>query len=163
MNNIAEIPLTNGGTTIVDASLLPELTKKNWSKSPNGYACSIVGLGSRGSHKKIYLHRIVNQTPDGAQTDHINGDRLDNRRENLRTATGSQNQRHSKKRNRLGKASSKFKGVYWSKTREHWVAQIRYGGKQRYLGGYDNERDAALAYNGAASLIFGDFALLNQV
>lgn len=163
MNNTGIIPLTNGGSTVVDCDLLPELTKKNWSRSPEGYACSIVGLGSRNHHKKIYLHRVINKTPEGSETDHINGDKLDNRRENLRTATRSENQRHARKKKRLGRSTSEFKGVYWSRRRNKWVAQIRYGGKTRSLGGFDLERDAAIAYNGAASLLFGDFALLNKV
>lgn len=58
---------------------------------------------------------------------------------------------------------SKYKGVFWEKRRSKWVAQIKVNYKHIYLGQYDNERDAAIAYNGAALLHHGEFALLNQV
>jgi hypothetical protein len=59
--------------------------------------------------------------------------------------------------------SSKFKGVSWYEAGKSWQSQIQVNRKMIYLGRYTNERDAAIAYNGAAMLHFGEFALLNEV
>jgi hypothetical protein len=94
-----------------------------------------------------------------ADIDHINGRRDDNRWENLRQATRSQNLG-----NRCGnkKASSGFKGVSHDKARDKWDSRIGYGnGKTMWLGLFDTEIEAARAYNQAAYLLHGEFAKLN--
>jgi hypothetical protein len=115
------------------------------------------GGGSR------YMHRLIAQTPTGMETDHVNGDGLDNRRCNLRVATPSQNSANMGKPRRPDGSppASQFKGVCWDKTRSKWMARITVLGKCRNLGRFDCERDAALAYDRAASAAWGEFALLN--
>jgi hypothetical protein len=93
--------------------------------------------------------------PTGIEVDHRNHNGLDNRRSNLRLATGHQNQGNRRPQG----GSPRFKGVYLSRSK--WVAQIRFGGSKRYLGRFTVEEDAARAYDAAARLIFGEFACTN--
>ncbi len=93
--------------------------------------------------------------------DHINGNKADNRIENLRAATKTQNQQNTHKvRGKL----SKYRGVTeWrgKKKRKRWHAQIRVNKKQLHIGDFNDEIEAAKAYNTAAVLHFGEFASLN--
>jgi hypothetical protein len=93
--------------------------------------------------------------------DHVNGDKLDNRKENLRRATQQENLRNKAKTE--SKTSSKYKGVSWHSTANRWRAYIVVDYKQIYLGLFDSEEDAAVAYNVKASELFGEFARLNIV
>jgi HNH endonuclease len=97
--------------------------------------------------------------PDAGEIDHINGDCLDNRRENLRKATRSQNMANQPKIG--GTWSSHYKGVTWFKQRQKWRAQIKIEGRNHHLGLFINEDDAAKAYDEAAFQAFGEFAHLN--
>ena len=90
--------------------------------------------------------------------DHINSNGLDNRRENLRVCTHKENCRNSRS---LKKGTSKYKGV--SKNGYNWCARIMVDSVGLYLGQYTDQDDAALAYNKAATLYFGEYALLNIV
>lgn len=85
---------------------------------------------------------------------------LDNRKENLRVCTNAENTRNSIVRDAAGK-SSRFKGV--SKSGEGWVAQITFEGRCVRIGTFDREDDAAGAYDGEAILLFGEFALTNEM
>jgi hypothetical protein len=102
------------------------------------------------------IHRLV--LPDAKQINHINGNGLDNRRENLRSVTSAENHRNSRKRTR---ATSQFKGVHWLVQGKKWRAMIYVNGKQRHLGCFARETDAALAYDVAARKHFGEFARPN--
>jgi HNH endonuclease/AP2 domain len=111
-----------------------------------------------------YVHRIVLSRVLGVnlsrtdRVDHINGNGLDCRRDNLRLATCSQNSA-----NRLGwrKSSSKYKGVTFSKQRKDWQAKITVNGKTIHLGYFKNEEDAGKAYDKQALIEFGEYAKLN--
>jgi hypothetical protein len=100
------------------------------------------------------LHRLACNAPHGLFVDHINCDGLDNRRCNLRIVDASGNQKHSRKQKRV-----KFKGIYKSKSK--WCARIKHSGKRIHLGNYDSEKSAALAYDAAAKLYFGELATTN--
>lgn len=106
----------------------------------------------------VYLHRLV--LPDAAEIDHRNGNGLDNRRENLRQATHSQNE--GNQRPQVGR-SSRFKGVSWHKAAGKWEAYIQHKNQKRLLGLFASEEDAALAYNSAAIETWGEFARPNEV
>lgn len=95
--------------------------------------------------------------------DHISGDRLDNRVENLRWCSSSQNS-HNSKKTRAGKSTCDYKGVYLQKKRwgEYWTAQISCDGQHYYLGNsHKTAEDAARAYDAKAKELFGEFAKLN--
>ena len=136
------IPLTNGKFAIVDASDYTELSKFRWRARHNRhlvYAERHTHIN--GKQATISMHAAIANTPKGMDTDHINGNGLDNRRENLRVVTHRQNLQ-----NRHDKKTSKYPGVYWSNNLAKWRAQICIDGKNRHLGCYDNEEEAFAKY-----------------
>jgi hypothetical protein len=115
----------------------------------------------RVNGKKHYVHRLIYLWHTGLLpelVDHVNGTSHDNRIENLRAATRSQNKRNSVKHKSL---TSRWKGVCWITRNKKWQATIRKNGKYIYIGLFASEIDAALAYNKAATELFGEFANLN--
>ena len=107
----------------------------------------------------VYMHQEIIEVPDGMVVDHINHDGMDNRSGNLRAASYSQNLCHRKKR--PGTTHSKYKGIYWKKKNRKWQACITFERKRIYLGYFENEIDAAKAYDRAAMKYHGEFASLN--
>lgn len=116
--------------------------------------------GYFGYNKKIYLHRfILDNLTDEQYVDHIDRNPLNNCKVNLRICSNMQNSH-----NRKGvHATSKYKGVSWEKRVNKWRVTINYNYKQKHIGTFDNEIDAAKAYNRAAKEMFGEFCLLNEV
>lgn len=152
-----EIPLTQNKVTIVDDSNFDFLNKWKWYFQ--GRYAAREARTSDGGVKKIYLHRLVLNTPDGVATDHINGNTLDNRRENLRTCSKKENLRNrGKQKNNV----SGYKGVYRHRDGA-WVAKIQVDGKHRALGSFKTKEEAAFVYNNAAKKYFGEFAYLNEL
>lgn len=145
------IYLTKGASCIVDSIDYQYLSQFHWSLNSNGYAVRHVAKSPE------YMHRIIMSPTNGLTVDHINGNRLDNRRANLRLATVSQQHYNSKKRSR----TSRYKGVYWHKQRQKWHSSIRVDGHNVSLGLHKSERLAAISYDRAAARYFGEFARLN--
>jgi len=106
----------------------------------------------------ITMHRLIMNTPKNKVTDHINGNTLDNRKENLRICTSAENQynRGPQKNNTSG-----YKGVSWNKQDKKWRAAVKHFGKQIYLGSYNNKEEAAKAYDAKIKELHGKFARLN--
>ncbi len=155
------IDLGEGEFTIVDAADYYRYGKFKWSVVGTGknlYAVRNVKVGPKLT-TITRLHREIMNAPRGLLVDHRNNDGLDNRRSNLRLATNSQNQ--CNKRKTRSKTSSKFRGVYFDKRRMLWQAYIRYNGKRIYLGKFDDEIEAARAYDRAAREYHKEFAKLN--
>ena len=123
------------------------------------YALRRAARGKGGKEGIIYMHREVIEVGEGEVVDHINHDGLDNRGENLRAATASQNMCHRKKRS--GATHSKYKGIYRRKKIGKWQAQITFEKKRICLGHFGDEIEAAEAYDRAAMKYHGDFASLN--
>jgi hypothetical protein len=150
-----------GGSVFIDAADLALVDGYRWRilHGHNGkrYAYD--------AHRSVYMHRLIAGTPAGFETDHRNGEGLDNRRANLRVATPGQNRANAGKPKRPDGArhTSRFKGVSWDRARGRWQAKITVDGQCRNLGRYDDEAAAARAYNDAALLAWGEFARLNEV
>ena len=154
------IPLTQGKFAIVDDADYESLSQYKWhATKPRHIWYAVRTIWQNGKRCHIYMHRVILNPSPGLQSDHINGDGLDNRRVNLRPCTRSQNLMNARK---WAKCSSKWKGVYWQKQAQKWAAQIKAKGKVRHLGLFDSENEACYAYNIAACMYFGEFALLNE-
>lgn len=162
LERLREIPLSQGKVAIVDADDYEWLIEGRWYavKRRNTFYGICKFKNEDGVWKHLYMHRAINKTPDGFETDHIDGDGLNNRRANLRTVTRKQNIWNIQP---IRGSSSKYKGVHWSKIAEKWQAQIPAGNKTVWLGLYDSEEDAARAYNIAAVKYRGEFAYINQI
>ena len=105
------------------------------------------------------MHRQILHPPGHLFVDHINHNGLDNRKANLRPATCAQNNYN---RIHLRKSqSSKYTGVSWQKQSKKWMVQIRYKGRRIFLGLFEDEIQAAKAYDKAAKIYHGEFASLN--
>ena len=138
-----------------DSGLIREYT---WhiTKEKYGYVRTTV-VNQDKTKKYLLLHRLIlNISDKKIFIDHKNRNTLDNRRHNLRIATQSENQK-----NRNASGESKFLGVCRSTGRNKWQATIKANGKYKMLGRFDEEKEAALAYDKAAKLYHGEFANLN--
>lgn len=109
----------------------------------------------------LYLHTLIMSTPPGKSVDHIRHDALDNRKARMRVGTVRENNLNTRGN---PSASSRFKGVSWEARRKKWkvITGTRAGGKV-YLGSFDDEREAAMAYNDYVREHFGPCAYLNPV
>ena len=151
------IPLSQGKAALVDDADFDRLSAFQWFLSGTGYAVGFVP-GESGKFRLEYMHRLIMQAAEGQLVDHINGDSLDNRQTNLRFATPRQNLQNK----RLSALScTGLKGVGWHKTRQKYHARIQLQGIRFHLGFFDDPKTAALAYDEAARLLFGEFAACN--
>jgi len=142
---------------LIDEQDLPIIEGKKWCISSLGY----VVAKCNESNKVVYMHRLIMGKPESKCVDHINGDKTDNRRCNLRLCNKGQNLRNTPKR--VGEYTSEYKGVHFDKSRKKWKAEITVDYKNKYLGRFDTPIEAAIAYNHAALIYFGEFAQLNKL
>lgn len=129
---------------------------------PRTYAGGRPRADANGSDM-ILMHRLImglgKFRDDPVYVDHIDGDGLNNRRENLRIVSHPQNLANTGGRG----GSSEFKGVSWNPEKKRWAAQITVDGQHRVIGRYLTEEQAALAYNLAACEAWGEHARLNDI
>ena len=155
------IQLSQGKYALVDDADFEVVSKYRWHayKHRNTWYAKRNVREHEGINRKTeFMHKLITGY---AQTDHENGDGLDNRRANLRDATDQQNRMNMRKSTKP--KSSVFKGVHWLRSTGRWHAEIKLNGRKHHLGFFDDEVVAAAAYNQAASELFGEFALLNPV
>lgn len=146
-----EIPLTQGKVALVDDEDYEWLTQWKWHYSARGYA---VRSCREPKPQSVRMHRVIVGAEPSEEVDHINGDKLDNRRCNLRKCTHAENMRNMKFRDGVS-----HKGIKRHKSK--WAAQITVNGKHIYLGLFNTEVEAAKAYDAAAREHFAEFAKTN--
>lgn len=150
-----QIPLTKGKKARVNDIDYDRLLGIGcWSCNNKGYAVHYTTV--HGEMLVLYMHRIILDAPAGMVVDHINGDRLDNRRDNLRLGTISQNNAN---RRHYATSDAPFKGLSWN--RGKWQVRIGVNGKRIYLGRFESPTTAALMYDAAARHFYPDFHRCN--
>lgn len=146
-----EIPLTQGKIALIDDEDFDLVSQFTWHAF-RGYKNLFYAANKK---HRLLMHRLVLGAKIGEKVDHKNGNSLDNRRENLRIATTSQNAANWKHRD------GKFKGVCLEKRTNTWISYIKKDGKTTYLGSFALPEEAAQAYDDKAKELFGEFASLN--
>jgi hypothetical protein len=146
-----------GKFSLLDNVDFDRLSARKWYVDRKGYV--------RQSHTGKKLHRLVLDAPPDKQVDHINGDKLDNRRANLRLCTNTENQwnRAKLKRNTSGYQGAMLIKSYQAKGWKCWQSVISHNGKKISLGYYATAQEAGAAYNKAAVSLRGEFAALGRV
>ena len=149
-----QIQLSKGKIAIVDDDVFSTASKIKWN-AHKGHKNKWYAV-TKIQGKSIFLHNFVMLPPKGFVVDHINGDGLDNRRENLRIASYSQN---SANRGTDIDNKSGYKGVI--KIKNKWAAKLNYKRKTIYIGSFDTAELAARAYDEKAREIWGEFSQTN--
>lgn len=148
MENPSRIPLSKGKFALVDPQDAAKLGKHNWYYGFRGYAMRSKLMPS-GKRKTVSMHREILGAKDHEEVDHINGDRLDNRRSNLRVLGRSANLH-----NRGAYGPSGLKGVSWDKRKKKWRAEIGKNGKRAWLGYHSTKEDAERIYRKASKKLY---------
>lgn len=148
-----EIILTRGAIALVD-DIDIDLSFSKWYLSSMGYARRHIATGHIEIHRIVLSRKLGRDLLDGEYCDHIDGDTLNNTRENLRIATPTQNVINTR-----AKGTRHYKGVFARGQR--WIAAVQTGGTFFYLGTFANEELAAHAYDKKARELFGEYARTN--
>lgn len=154
--------LTQGQETVFDDADWPRIARYRWYtiSSKSGYYAMTKIKWPDGRRRVIGMHRLLMDDPPGRRVDHISRDTLDNRRQNLRAATDSQNKTNARlyRNNTTG-----FRGVRrWADPRlKPWYAQVSLHGKRHHLGSFVTMEEAIRAYDAAARALHGEYASLN--
>lgn len=149
-----ELIAIHGQILLVDDEDYEKLITYRWTISE--------GYGRRlPARDVVYIHQMVLGFPQ-SQIDHINANRLDNQKTNLRLVTQQQNNANARKWT-ARPTLSKYKGVTWDRSRNKWQAKIMFNYKTIHLGRHDDEKIAALVYNQKAKELFGEHAHLNDI
>jgi hypothetical protein len=153
-NDYLEVETTKGIYFKIDHADEEKVLAYHWNFGNTGY------LQTEKMGKRFYLHRFLMEAGKGEQVDHINGDKLDNRRANLRICTRSQNFYN---KGRQSNNTSGYKGVTFCKATKKWRAQIWFNKKRLSIGRYKTKEEAALEYNKMANKYHAEFANLNII
>jgi hypothetical protein len=158
-HDMKTIPLTRGMVALVDDEDFEDLSQYQWQASTGRYCSYAVrDIYKNGSHWRERMHRRIMNAREGNCVDHKNHNGLDNRRDNLRICSPSQNLQNM--RNSKG-GSSQYKGVSWSRAAHKWKVAVQHNGEQIHLGVFCDEKEAARVYDEEAQKLFGEFAFLN--
>ena len=148
-----EIKLPSGHIVLVDDEDCELVSQFNWNVKDNGYV-----RATKKPH--ILIHRLILNAKKGELIDHIDRNPLNNQKSNIRLCNGSQNNMNTVKKQGC---ASKYKGVIWNKKSNKWEAKVKKDRKWYYIGLFNNEDEAGLAYNKKAKELHGEFARLNII
>lgn len=158
---VAYVPLTKGYTAIIDTADVAIVEGFNWCalecKAADGTMRAVYAtrtVRGPGFKRHCMMHRVIADTPEGMDTDHRDGDGLNNRRGNLRQATRSQNARNMRMK---AVNTSGIKGVSWHKASNRWRATINTGTGLKHLGSFKCTTAAAIVYAKASRDLHGEF------
>lgn len=153
---IAHIKMSNTDNEMLcDVEFMDEILEYYWNEI-RGYAKSSI------NNRKVYAHRIIMRVSDfeiNKQIDHINGNTLDNRKQNLRIVTSRQNGLNSSIRK---DNTSGITGVCWDKRRQKWLARVNENGREICLGYFDNFDDAVIARKNGEEKYYGEYSRDNS-
>jgi hypothetical protein len=158
-----DIHLTQGQVAVIDEATLPIAVLFRWTAQKSSgnrrkYYVVANGRDGEGRRVRLHLHRLVADAPQGLDVDHWDGNTLNNRLNNLRVCSESQNLGNSR---RSRNNTSGFKGVASCKRGGPWKSYIWRNGRSECLGRFDDAEAAARAYDDAARETFGEFARVN--
>lgn len=155
------ISMKDGREVIVDDDVYKWAKDMSWHTDEKGYVRHMCNKEEKAffGKKFVYLHILVVDCPVGMVRDHVDGNKLDCRREKVRICTNQQNLWNSKTNRKNNKSG--YKGVSWDSHAEMWKACIRVDGKRISLRYWRNPEDAARAYDDAARTYFGKYAKTN--
>lgn len=150
-----KLQLTKGLFALVDDDDYERVNRIKWypckgRRTKRGISYYVRRPWNSENRGKESLSRFIMNPPLNMSVDHINGEGLDNRKENLRIVTHRENSR-----NRHGKKTSKYPGVSWSKIHKKWRSDIQFKGKIRNLGQFNDENEAYTAYVVACEVLIG--------
>jgi hypothetical protein len=165
---VVTIELSKGYSTKIDLVDFPLISQRSWLavyQKHSGYVYAQASTSTKINRKKVSINfrmsrYILNVTDPKIEVDHIDGDSLNNTRNNLRLCTKGQNMSNLRK---IRKSSSRFKGVTFSKSKNKWKSQMSHNDKNRHIGYFDSEIEAAIAFNWEALKWRGSFAKLNSI
>ena len=129
------------GRAVIDSEDVAKIKGYKWHFSNTGYAAT-------GNH--ILMHRLINGTPKGVLTDHINRDKLDNRKANLRNSDSFDNVFN---RGVVATSKSRIRGVYYHKQAGKWTAEITHRKKRYRMGLFNTQEEAKIAYDEQVEII----------
>lgn len=147
----AAIPLGRNLVALVDAQDAEWLSCYRWRAIRIGRTWYAVRADTEGL---IYMHRLILDAPQGTIVDHISGNGLDNRRCNLRLVTARENNINATKRRGC---SSRYRGVDWCKGARAWRARVWVDGREKLVGYFATEEEAARARENAARAAYGEY------
>lgn len=168
MDKSKQIQLTQGKFAIVDEEDFEFINQWKWCAvrkankyyATRKYMLSYDRATKKVKNKTVYMHRLIRSAGIGEEIDHINGDSLDNRKENLRFCTHMENLQNRPVRSI---AKSGYKGVTWDKKVKKWFVRCTANNVNIHGGYFLDKDEAARVYNALAIKHHGEFARLNNV
>ena len=154
-----EVFFKDESSFLIDAEDLAKISEISWFKGKRGYPIGHTSRKLKDGHKTIPVHKKILALTESCDVDHISGNKMDNRKSNLRICTHQQNMFNQKMRSTN---TSGFYGVSFHSSAGKYEAYIHVNGKKHYLGIYGSLKDAADARDRAAVRFFGKYAKLNR-